>query len=163
MRRGLLQYYSQKFHVSPKVVSIYLLISCCSHLEHGASMKLFVSRQSLGLHGRVISPTQSRYLHRTIQTQNKRRHLWLEWDSNPRSQVRAGEDISCLRPRGHCDRLQSIHCFVNITWFSEYTSTLHTYSSLRYSPESVCAILRYVDQLPGNNCERNSYRIAVTE
>jgi hypothetical protein len=28
------------------------------------------------------------------QTQNKRRHSWLDW---------AGEDCSCLRPRGHYD------------------------------------------------------------
>jgi hypothetical protein len=31
-------------------------------------------------------PSQGRYLHRTTQTQNKRRYPCLEWDSNPRSQ-----------------------------------------------------------------------------
>jgi hypothetical protein len=50
------------------------ICSCCSHLEHRASVKFFVSlqfinlRQSVGLLGREISPTQGRYLHRTIQT-----------------------------------------------------------------------------------------------
>jgi hypothetical protein len=48
--------------------------SCCSHLEHKASVKRFVSLQflnvghSVGLLGRVISPSQGRYL---TQTQNK--------------------------------------------------------------------------------------------
>jgi hypothetical protein len=43
---------------------------------------------------------------RTAQTQNKRaqkRHPCLQWYSNPRCQP-SSEDISCLRPRGHCDR-----------------------------------------------------------
>jgi hypothetical protein len=66
-----------------------LVYSCCPHLEHTASVKRFVSFQflniihSLWLHGRVISPSQGRYL---TQTQNKHRHPYLEWDSNPRSQ-----------------------------------------------------------------------------
>jgi hypothetical protein len=48
--------------------------SCCSYLEHRASVKRFVSLQFLnlrhpvGLLGRVISPSQGRYL---TQTQNK--------------------------------------------------------------------------------------------
>jgi hypothetical protein len=52
----------------------WLVYSWCSHLEHKASVKRFVSLQfldlthSVGLLGRVISPSQGRYL---IQTQNK--------------------------------------------------------------------------------------------
>jgi hypothetical protein len=44
--------------------------------------------QSVGLLGRVTSPSHGRYLHRTTQTQNKRtqRHSCLEWDSNTRFQ-----------------------------------------------------------------------------
>jgi hypothetical protein len=66
-----------------KVISfiqgIYMSIaiySCCSHLEHRASVKRFVSLQflnlrlSVGLLGRGISPTQGRYL---TQTGNKRK------------------------------------------------------------------------------------------
>jgi hypothetical protein len=58
------------------LLSIY---SCCSHLEHRASVKRFVSlqflnlRQSVGLLGREISPSQGRYLNRTTKTQKKRR------------------------------------------------------------------------------------------
>jgi hypothetical protein len=35
----------------------------------------------------VTSPSHGRYLHRTTQTQNERRHACLEWDSNLRSQT----------------------------------------------------------------------------
>jgi hypothetical protein len=52
----------------------WLVYFCCSHVDHRASVKRFVSpqclnlRHSVGLPGRVISPSQSRYL---TQTQNK--------------------------------------------------------------------------------------------
>jgi hypothetical protein len=52
----------------------WFVYSCCSHLEHRASVKRFVSlqflnlRHSVGLLERVISPSQGRYL---TQTQNK--------------------------------------------------------------------------------------------
>jgi hypothetical protein len=44
--------------------------------------------QTVGLLGRGISPSQSRYLHTDQNKQNKRtyKHPCLEWDSNPRSQ-----------------------------------------------------------------------------
>jgi hypothetical protein len=53
-----------------------LVYSCCSHLEHRASVKRFISlhfldlRHSVGPLSRVISPSQGRYL---TQTQNKHR------------------------------------------------------------------------------------------
>jgi hypothetical protein len=62
--------------------SIY---SCCSHLEHRASVKRFVSlqflnlRQSVGLLGRRITPNQGCYLHRTTQTQDKHRQTTTPW------------------------------------------------------------------------------------
>jgi hypothetical protein len=90
--------------------SIYLH-SCCSHLEHRTSVKRFVSfqflnpTQSVGLLGRWISPSQGCYLRRTTQTQNKCRHIHaLSGIQTHDPSVRAGEDISCLRSRGHCDR-----------------------------------------------------------
>jgi hypothetical protein len=49
----------------------WLVFSCCSHLEHRASVKRFVSlqllnpRHSIGLLGRVISTSQGRYLTNT--------------------------------------------------------------------------------------------------
>jgi hypothetical protein len=86
---------------------IYLFFSC-SHLEHKTSVKRFVSLQSLNLRqtveflGRVISPSQSRYLH---TGQHKHRinaniHASSGIRTNDPS-VRAGEDISCLKPRDH--------------------------------------------------------------
>jgi hypothetical protein len=77
--------------------------SCCFHLEHRTSVKRFVSlhflnlRQSAGLLGQGIGPSQGRYLTQTdihalsgIRTHD--------------SSVQASEDVSCPRPRDHCDR-----------------------------------------------------------
>jgi hypothetical protein len=89
--------------------SVYLY-SCCSHLEHRASVKRFVSLpflnfgQSVGLLGLGISPSQGRYLHRTTQTEQTQTNIHAS--SGIRSHdpsVRASEDIS--RPRGLSDRL----------------------------------------------------------
>jgi hypothetical protein len=85
------------------------LYSCCSNLDHRASMKRFVSlqflnlRHSVGLLGRGISPSQGHYL---TQTQNKHKsdiHALSGIRTHDPS-VRAGEDSSCLRLRGHRDR-----------------------------------------------------------
>jgi hypothetical protein len=86
----------------------FFFYSCCSHLEHRASVKRFVSlqflnlRQSVGLLGRGISPSQSRYLTQTEYTKTDIHALSGIQTYDP--SVRASEDISCLRPRGHCDR-----------------------------------------------------------
>jgi hypothetical protein len=62
--------------------------------------------QSVGLLGRGISPSRGRFLY-TEQHKHrlniKYRHLALSWIRTHDPSVRAGEDISCLRPRGHCD------------------------------------------------------------
>jgi hypothetical protein len=53
----------------------WLVYSCCSHLEHRASVKRFVPlqflnlRHSVGLLGWGISPSQGRYLHTDIMSQ----------------------------------------------------------------------------------------------
>jgi hypothetical protein len=88
------------------VVSFHFLYlySFCSHLEHRASVKLFVSlhflnlRQSVRLLRRGISPLQGVYLHRTTQTQNKRKHPYFEWESNQRSQFPPAQPLwsSCV-------------------------------------------------------------------
>jgi hypothetical protein len=52
------------------------------------SFVIFFLTQSVGLLGRVISPSQGPYLHTEQHKHriNSHRHLCLEWDSNPRSQ-----------------------------------------------------------------------------
>jgi hypothetical protein len=60
-----------------------------------------ILRQSVGLLGWGISPSQFRYLYK--HRINTGKHPCLDWDSNPRYRVRAGEDSSCLRPHSHCD------------------------------------------------------------
>jgi hypothetical protein len=65
--------------------------------------------QSVGLLGRGISPSQGRYLHteQPIQTQNKRTQTFMSWVGfAPTTPVFVNEDSSCLRPRGHFDRLK---------------------------------------------------------
>jgi hypothetical protein len=53
---------------------VSLVYSCCSHLEHRASVKHFISlqflnlRHSVGLLGRVLSPSQGRYLTQTRES-----------------------------------------------------------------------------------------------
>jgi hypothetical protein len=65
--------------------------------------------QLVGLLGRGNGPSQGRYLQRT-QTQNKRRQTTMSgvgFEPTTPS-VWGGEDISCLWPRGQCDRLYLI-------------------------------------------------------
>jgi hypothetical protein len=91
-------------------LSIYLSVSLSVDLSPVAptwslSLQFLNIRQSVGLLGRGINPTQGRYLHRTTQTQNKRRQTSMTWVGfEPTIPVRTGEDISCLRPRGQYDR-----------------------------------------------------------
>jgi hypothetical protein len=64
--------------------------------------------QSVGLLWQGISSLQGLYLH-TEQHKHRinahNRHPCLEWDWTHDPSFRASEDSSCLRPRGHCDRL----------------------------------------------------------
>jgi hypothetical protein len=61
--------------------------------------------QLVGLLGRGINPSQGHYL---TQTQNKRTQTsMLRVGFEPTTPcARAGEEGSCLRPRGHCGRLR---------------------------------------------------------
>jgi hypothetical protein len=67
----------------------FFFYSCCSHLEHRASVKRFVSiqflnlRQSVGLLGRGISPSQGRYLHRLGSVEIKAGTLVFKLRTNP--------------------------------------------------------------------------------
>jgi hypothetical protein len=96
------------------LLGLFSLFSRCSHLEHRASVKRFVSLQFLnpkmvGIPGQGMSPSQGRYLQHKHGI-NADKHPCLELVSNPRSQRSTGEDSSYLRPRGHCDRCRSIRC-----------------------------------------------------
>jgi hypothetical protein len=55
--------------------------------------------QTVGLLGRVISPSECRYLHLDI-------HAYSGIRTNDPS-ARASEEISCLRPLDHCDRREN--------------------------------------------------------
>jgi hypothetical protein len=59
----------------------------------------------VGLLGRGISLTQGLYLHRTTQHRKTRTHMHAPTGIRTRDPiVRAAEDSTCLRPRGHWDR-----------------------------------------------------------
>jgi hypothetical protein len=130
----------------------YLLIySCCFHLEHRAPLKRFVSlqflnlRRSAGLLGRGTSPTQGRYLHRTAQTQNKRRQSSMPWMGFEPT-IPAFEGAS-FRQRGGCDRPHKLyiywfHCLVKYCprrYLRYMTLTMEIYANrtikLRLKPE----------------------------
>jgi hypothetical protein len=89
-------------------LSICLSIYSSYIFEHRAFVKPFVSlqflnlRQSVVLLKRGIIPTQGRYLHKHRTKQTNIRTLSGIGTHDP--SVRASEDISCLRPRGHCVR-----------------------------------------------------------
>jgi hypothetical protein len=71
-------------------------------LTYRRFLKLF--RHMVGLLGRLISPSQGLYLHRTTQHRKTRdKHPYLERDSNPGFNQPTGQDPR-LRPHGHCDR-----------------------------------------------------------
>jgi hypothetical protein len=91
---------------------IYLFTSLSIHcstalVDHGHICSLLTYTQSVGLLGRVISPSQDRYLH-TGQHKHK-----INADTNIHvlngirthdPSVRASEDSLCLSLRGHYDQ-----------------------------------------------------------
>jgi len=70
-------------------------------------MNLF--RHLVGLPAREISPTQGLYLHRTTEHSKTRTHIHASTGIRTRDpSVRAVECSTCLRLRGHWDRLYVI-------------------------------------------------------
>jgi hypothetical protein len=68
--------------------------------------KIIIFTQTIGLLGRVISPSQIRYLYREQHKHRINAHVDIHVLSGirtPDSSVRASEDSSCLRSRGYCD------------------------------------------------------------
>jgi hypothetical protein len=87
------------FHVAPT-------------LESGASLKRFVSLPFLNPKAIGSSPlTGDQPVARSLPTETQNKHTQASMPlsgiptRDPR--VRAGEASSCLRPRGHCDRLRN--------------------------------------------------------
>jgi hypothetical protein len=60
-------------------------------------------KRLVGLFGRETSPVARPLSAQDKQTQEKRRHACLEWDSNTRFKCLAGEDVSCLRQDSRCE------------------------------------------------------------
>jgi hypothetical protein len=71
------------------------------HLTYRRFLELF--RHTVGLLGRLISPSQGTYTGQHTTQKDADKHPCLERDSNPRSQQQTGQDPR-LRPHGHYDR-----------------------------------------------------------
>jgi hypothetical protein len=95
--------------------------------------------QSVGLLGRGISPSQGRYLHTEQHKHRINVHTDVHICSRIRTHdpsVRASEDSSCLRPRGHCYRLSdgSLPYAKNkwlLSFANEFSPPSHTLFLLR--------------------------------
>jgi hypothetical protein len=74
----LLQHFKQSLSLS-----LFILLLPLRSLGHPWNalfhFSFLIWRQSVGLPGRGISPSQGRHLHRTTQTQNNRRHTSMPW------------------------------------------------------------------------------------
>jgi hypothetical protein len=101
--------------------------------------------QSVGLLQRGISPSQGRYLHTEQHKHRINAHNTdvpaLSGNRAHDPSVRAGEDSSCLRPRGHCVRrcftVQLTHCWYErdlmyCLWCGETESTWYVCHYLTY-------------------------------
>jgi hypothetical protein len=73
-------------------------------LAYRRFLELF--RHTVGLLGRVISPSQGLPTQSNTTQKDADKHPCLERDSNPRSQQPSGQDPR-LRPHDHCDRLSA--------------------------------------------------------
>jgi hypothetical protein len=95
-------------------------------------------RQPVGLLGRGISLTQSRYLH--TGQQKHRIYAGIHALTGIRTHdpsVPAGEDISCLRPRGHCHRRIIIHSLWKMSCLS-WCETLDLPTFTGWIPRNAC-------------------------
>jgi hypothetical protein len=94
-------------------LSLYLMFFPMTLPAHSGPRPLIQFRnhlsQRVGLLGRVISPSQGRYLHIEQHKQNTSIHTLnihsLSGSRTHHPSDRASEDSSCLRPRGYCDRV----------------------------------------------------------
>jgi hypothetical protein len=80
--------YTLHFCASSSQVTFFFCYGSTALVGLGRFFSSLIYTQSVGLLGRVLSPSQSRYLHTGQHKHriNAHRHPCLEWDSNPRSQ-----------------------------------------------------------------------------
>jgi hypothetical protein len=93
------------FTYLPTCLSIYISMLLSSYLSiSGSETTWTLAAFSVSYTDGRTPWTGDQPMARPAPTQriNAHRHPCLEWDSNPRPQVRAGEDGSCARLRGHC-------------------------------------------------------------
>jgi hypothetical protein len=89
--------------------------------------------QTVGLLKQVISPSQGRYLHTEQHKHRINAYTDIHALSGIRTQdhsFRGSEDSSCLRPRGHCDRLPIFkprNINYNYIFFNSMTQIENTY------------------------------------
>jgi hypothetical protein len=82
------------FLVTKSYLSLSLSLSCCPHFGDSVSVKrlfhfCFLILKTIGRAlGWGISPSQVRYVYK--HRINTDKHPWLEWDSNPQSQLSNG-------------------------------------------------------------------------
>jgi hypothetical protein len=104
-------------------VVLALFLSACrySFIHSSVALQPFVGpwpllqfcnlfTQTVGLLGRVIRPLQGLYLNTGQHKHRINAHIDIHASCGIRTHdpsVRAREDSSCLRQRGHCDRLKS--------------------------------------------------------
>jgi hypothetical protein len=77
-------------------------------LPLGMNLDLWILQRVVGLLGRRISQLQGRYLHAEQHREETRTDIHASSEIRTHDPtVRAGEDSSCLRQRGHCDDAKS--------------------------------------------------------
>jgi hypothetical protein len=98
---------------------VWLVYSCCSHLKHRASLKRFVSlqfltlRHSVGLIGRVISPSQN-FLSILFFIQSKKTYTK---NVSNRDVIVGSQSVAIhLADSGDIERVSRVRLFIN-SWF----------------------------------------------
>jgi hypothetical protein len=120
--------------------------------------------QTVGLLGRVMSPSQSRYLYTGQHKQNKSIYTpniyALSGIGTQDPSIRAIEDNLCLIPRGYYDRLHPVpggckygDLALQVGGGSLESETVkYGHESLRLGPENALA-------MTNSNCKRHTHRI----
>jgi hypothetical protein len=139
--------------IKTQIQRIYSFINSFIHLSmvlQPFGPRIFFSfviffTQTVGLLGRVISPSQGRYLH----TEQHKHRINAHTDNHALSGIRihdpsnrASEDSSCLRQRGHCDRLnehiRAINNNKDTSTYAQYIfNTGYTYGNIQNTMEII--------------------------